>query len=177
MTKSLEKLLAEYEPEASEEIESKAKILKFLQTHQQNAFNRENEIGHITASGFLLNKNATKALLTHHAKLDEWIQLGGHCDGNANVLEVAIKELIEESGINSIEPISKKIFDIDIHQIPKWQNIPAHLHFDIRFLFKVTSNEQIKKNHESKELKWFKNKPNLLPTRSESILRMFRKWS
>ena len=57
-------------------------------------------------------------LLMHHTKLDKWFQLGGHCDGDPDVINVAIKEASEESGIKNIKPLSLEIFDIDIHLIP-----------------------------------------------------------
>ncbi len=109
----------------------------------------------------------------HHAKLNKWVQLGGHCDGNPNVLEVAIKEAKEESGISQIEAVLPSIFDLDIHEIPKTEKFPAHLHYDIRFLLQVTSDDSIQKNHESKALLWIDEKN--LPTQSRSVVRMLEK--
>ena len=118
----------------------------------------------------------SKALLMHHNKLDIWVQVGGHCDGNPNVLEVAIKEAQEESGINGIEPVSEEIFDIDIHLIPGNTREKEHYHYDVRFLLQVTSDEQIVQNRESKELRWIGKKLTSLPTQNPSIIRMFNKW-
>jgi 8-oxo-dGTP pyrophosphatase MutT (NUDIX family) len=112
----------------------------------------------------------------HHVKLNKWFQLGGHCDGNPDVLSVAIKEAQEESGIKSIVPIHKKIFDIDIHLIPANSREKEHYHYDIRFLLQVTSDEQIVQNSESKELKWISKNPHELLTDSPSVVRMFNKW-
>jgi len=172
---SLIKMLNAYHPVAQTEQLFKKDLLEFISQHN-DCFERSLEIGHITASAWILNKSHTHALLMHHSKLDKWFQLGGHCDGNPNVLEVAIKEAQEESGIMSIEPIEHSIFDIDIHLIPANKKEKEHYHYDIRFLLHVTSNERIVQNNESKELRWISTDYNDLPTNLESILRMYNKW-
>ncbi|HJD55491.1 MAG TPA: palindromic element RPE2 domain-containing protein [Rickettsia endosymbiont of Pyrocoelia pectoralis] len=113
------------------------------------------DYGHFTASAFLLNHDKTKFLLTHHKKLNKWLQLGGHCKSDNDILAEAIREAREESGINEIEIISDQIFDIDVHYIPERPNEPAHYHYDIRFLLKTVNNDNFIKNDESQELKWF----------------------
>ncbi|MBI2774893.1 NUDIX hydrolase [Candidatus Dependentiae bacterium] len=132
-------------------------------------------MGHITASAWLLNNDYSQVLLMHHAKLNLWVQLGGHCDGESDVLGVAIKEAQEESGIMGIAPVSTEIFDIDIHLIPANKKEQEHYHYDVRFLLSVTSNESFVQNAESKELKWF-GMNDELPTESRSIMRMIEKW-
>jgi cob(I)alamin adenosyltransferase len=92
----------------------------------------------------------------HHAKLNKWFQLGGHCDEDSNVLAVAIKKAQEKSGIQSIEAVDNEIFDIDIHVIPENSKQKEHLHYDIRFLLRVFNKE--------------------LPTNTQSIIRMHTKW-
>ena len=168
-------LLSSYTPITEEELVYKDKIIEFVKEHR-DCFERTNNEGHITASAWLLNNDAEKALLMHHAKLDDWFQLGGHCDGDPNVLEVAIKEAQEESGIASIEPVSNKIFDIDIHVIPSGTLDKEHYHYDIRFLLKVQGEELTKHNKESKELRWIGKNIHELPSHSRSLTRMFDKW-
>ncbi|HSX13930.1 MAG TPA: NUDIX hydrolase [Chlamydiales bacterium] len=168
---SLLKKLREYLP-TFEEASVHQQTIAFIQMHP-NCFDRSLEIGHITASAWLLDNTGTKALLLHHAKLDCWVQPGGHCDGDTDVLRVAIKEAQEESGISQIEAVSKNIFDLDIHQIPEKGPVKAHLHYDIRFLLQVKSDEIARKNHESRELRWIDE---ILPTNSRSVVRMFEKW-
>jgi 8-oxo-dGTP pyrophosphatase MutT (NUDIX family) len=168
-------LLENYNPIFPEEIVFKKDMLAFVSEHH-NCFERSLSIGHITASAWLLNKDRTKALLTHHAKLGKWFQLGGHCDGNPHVVAVAIKEAQEESGIKNIVPVSQEIFDIDIHLIPENKKEKAHYHYDVRFLLCVTSDEEIKQNKESKELRWIGQNKTDLPTDNLSVVRMFNKW-
>lgn len=166
-------LLQAYNPTPSEN-DTKERMLDFIQKYP-DCFERSLEIGHITASAFLINKTGDKALLMHHAKLDLWVQPGGHCDGNPDAATVALKEAQEESGILGISLLSPAIFDIDIHAIPAHKGVAAHDHYDVRFLLQVTSNEDVVRNSESKDLQWF-GKDDALPTDSVSVTRMFDKW-
>lgn len=168
-------MLERYNPIDQKEQNFKKQIVEFVQKHPE-CFERSLEVGHITGSAWLLNKERTHVLLMHHAKLNMWLQLGGHCDGNADVLAVAVKEAQEESGIMGIEPVLHTIFDVDVHPIPANSREKAHYHYDIRFLLHVTSDEQLSQNSESKELRWIDKNHANLPTHSESIVRMFDKW-
>jgi 8-oxo-dGTP pyrophosphatase MutT (NUDIX family) len=172
---SLQQLLLQYNPHDVAECEYKKRILTFLDTYE-NAFERSLDVGHITASCWLVNKNNTKALLTHHRKLNMWFQLGGHCDGDIDVLGVAIKEAQEESGIREIEPVYRGIFDIDVHLIPENKKEKAHYHHDIRFLLRVVSDEDIVVSDESHDLAWISRNRFDLPTHERSVVRMFDKW-
>lgn len=167
-------LLQKYQPTPEEE-SSKNAMIVFAQSNE-NCFERFLESGHFTASSWLLNKDGSKALLMHHTKLDRWFQLGGHCDGNPDVLAVAIKEAQEESGIEGISAVNSEIFDVDVHTIPEYKGIPEHTHYDIRFLLQVTSDEEIVQNRESKELRWIDKNQDNLPTDERSVTRMFEKW-
>ena len=171
----LVKLLENYFPSSKEEKIYKIRMLDFIKNNK-NCFERSLDEGHFTASAWLLNKNETHALIMHHTKLDIWVQLGGHCDGDSNVLDVSIKEASEESGLSSITPIQEKIFDIDIHLIPENKNQKSHYHYDVRFLLKSENDEEIKQNRESKELRWIDKKQKNLPTKALSVTRMFNKW-
>ena len=174
-TLHLRSLLLKYYPLDAQEKLFKEQILQFIENYD-TCFERSLEIGHITASSWLLNRNGTHALLLHHAKLDRWFQLGGHCDGDPNTLSVAIKEAQEESGIEGIRAVSSEIFDIDVHLIPENSKEKTHLHYDIRFLLQVNSEEEIRQNKESKQLKWVSKDVFDLPTDAPSILRMVKKW-
>lgn len=113
-------------------------------------------------------------LLTHHAKLDRWLQLGGHCDGIADARFVALKEAYEESGLSRIRLMFDQVFDIDIHEIPARGTDPAHLHYDVRFLMQVEAG-RVAASAESHALDWV---PLVQLDRyacSESILRMRRR--
>ncbi|MDP1974627.1 MAG: NUDIX hydrolase [Alphaproteobacteria bacterium] len=173
---SLHHLLNNYFPEDINEINYKQRILDFLSTHQ-NPFARSLKIGHFTASAFLLNTDKTKFLLMHHKKINLWLQPGGHCDGNPDVLAVAIKEAQEESGIMEIIPISTKIFDIDIHTFPGSEKDPEHYHYDVRFLLKTVGNDHFIQNEESHALRWVDLYSSSELSLEHSIKRMVHKYN
>jgi ADP-ribose pyrophosphatase YjhB (NUDIX family) len=168
----LVQLLQTYNSICTQQQIIKQQMLDFLSN--ANCFERTCLPGHFTASAFLLDKDERGALLMHHRKLNQWLQLGGHCDGNNDLLAVAIKEAQEESGITQIIPLSQEIFDLDIHFIPPHKQDPQHLHYDVRFLLKVNSSESIQANHESLKLAWFNG--DILPTNATSVTRLFDKW-
>jgi 8-oxo-dGTP pyrophosphatase MutT (NUDIX family) len=168
-------MLQKYLPLSSEELSSKDRMLSFLKQHD-DCFERSLDIGHFTGSSWLVNCDNTKALLMHHTKLDKWLQLGGHCDGDPDILAVAIKEAQEESGLQNIVAVNENIFDIDVHLIPAKGSLKEHYHYDVRFLLRVTCDEKIIQNHESKELRWIGKSVDDLPTNEPSVVRMFDKW-
>ena len=155
----------------------KSQILNFLDSAQL-PYHRINDVGHFTASGFLLNSDRTKFLLMHHKKLDQWFQPGGHCDGSSDLLQVAIRETIEESGIAEIAPIILDIYDIDVHLIPANAKEKEHYHYDIRFLLKTAGNDTFNQNEESNELRWIdiKDYANSDVEFNHSIERMVKKY-
>lgn len=165
-------MIKRYETVYPEELVFKEKMLEFIFSCD-DCFLRSCRVGHFTSSAFLLNKDKTHVCLMHHAKLNKWMQLGGHCDGDSDVLSVAIKEAREESGIENIKPIKSDIFDIDIHLIPPSSKDDAHYHFDIRFLLHAYDDDDtLVKNHESNELKWVQKAEHDVPS---NVVRMFKK--
>lgn len=141
-------------------------------------FEREHlEPGHITASAWIIDPEQSKVLLLHHKKLARWLQPGGHADGERNCLEVAIREAHEETGISGLIAPTNHIFDLDIHDIPARDNVPAHKHFDIRYLLLADSHYPLVCSSESTEVRWveFSGLPNF--SEEASLLRMLKKFS
>lgn len=110
--------------------------------------------GHLTGSAWIVSPDRSRVLLTHHRKLDKWLQLGGHADGDGNLLAVALREAREESGLTRLRVLSRAIFDCDRHGIPARKTEPAHYHYDLRFLFEADPDEPLAITGESKELAW-----------------------
>lgn len=136
-------------PEDEQAVED---FLVFVEKHE-NCFERTLLEGHITGSCLLLSPDKQKVLLTHHKKLNMWIQLGGHSDGNPDSLDVALREAQEESGIEGVKPIDEQIFSIDIHMIPARKNEPEHYHYDVTYLLQA-EHENYQVSEESHDLKW-----------------------
>ena len=132
-------------------------IDRFLSLLQSpDCFQRTHLPGHITGSAWIVTEDKTQALLVHHAKLNRWLQPGGHADGDENVLTVARKEAEEETGLKNLRLVRDAIFDLDIHRIPERKDFPAHDHYDIRFLFVADPAEKITVSEESHDVRWIR---------------------
>ena len=168
-------LLTRYQKETPSEAEVTTRFIGFV-TANPGCFERSLAIGHVTGSAWVVNEAGTHVLLTHHKKLNKWFQLGGHADGESDILKAALTEVDEESGLASYEPISTEIFDIDIHAIPARKEEPEHYHYDVRFAVRSTGGDDYVVSEESHDLSWVEIAKLAEYTQEESMLRMGRKW-
>lgn len=118
------------------------------------AFDRNPATGHVTGSGFVVSPCRVHTCLIHHAKLDRWLQPGGHCDGLRDAAATAAREVVEETGLVAARLVSPYVFDIDIHEIPARGDDPAHLHYDMRYLFEVPQGAVLEADDDSVGLAW-----------------------
>jgi 8-oxo-dGTP pyrophosphatase MutT (NUDIX family) len=159
--------------EAHEDAMTKATI-RFIETYAESA-ERSLLLGHLTGSAWVVDRTRTRVLLTHHRKLEKWLQLGGHADGEFDLAEVALREAQEESGLKSLRLVSREIFDVDRHRIPARTNEPEHWHYDVRFLIEADADERVIVTNESKALEWIDLARVEKLNAEESVLRMVRK--
>jgi len=135
--------------------------------------------GHITASAWILSHDHSSFLLTHHAKLGRWLQLGGHADGDPDPAAVALREAREESGMEALRLVDAGgmalPFDVDVHLISARGAEPAHLHHDLRYLLVAGPDQALRVSHESHDLGWFPRTRAREVLEGESLLRMARK--
>ena len=117
-----------------------AETIRFVETHE-DCLLRSCGPGHLTGSAWIVDVTRTRTLLTHHRKLDKWLQLGGHADGESDLLAAALREAREESGLTRLRAVSPEIFDVDRHWIPPRKTDPGHYHYDLRFLFEADPSE------------------------------------
>ena len=171
---SLLSLLDSYIPSDGLETEMYLETKQFVIDNPE-CFERTLQVGHITASGWVVSPDRDKALLMHHRKLDRWFQPGGHCDGDPDVANVARKEVEEETALTHFALANDQIFDVDIHLIPANSKDNAHYHYDIRFIFEADPKSELIINMESKDVKWIPIQDVQKLNNSESIMRMVRK--
>lgn len=139
-------------------------------------FLRERLAGHFTASAWLVDRSGMRVLLTHHRKLDRWLQLGGHADGVRDFAQVALTEAEEESGLRDLS-VEHDIFDLDAHDIPEHKGVPAHVHYDVRFVVRAKGDEDFVVSDESHALAWRAIAPLVDDeTMDPSVRRMASKW-
>ncbi len=145
--------LSEYQTPYPSEQRFVSAFLLLLQ--EKGAFERGHMIpGHVTGSAWITDPANQFVLLTHHAKLNRWLQPGGHADGDEDVLRVATREGNEETGVTMLRLVSPAIYDLDIHRIPAKGDVPAHLHYDIRYHFHADKDAPLVVTSESHALAW-----------------------
>jgi 8-oxo-dGTP pyrophosphatase MutT (NUDIX family) len=137
---------------------------------------RELAVGHMTGSAWLVSADGGRVLLTHHRKLDRWLQLGGHADGDPDLARVALREAEEESGLPGLA-VEGGIFDLDRHAIPARGDEPEHWHYDVRYVVRAGDSEAFAVSDESHALAW-KDIGELAAddAADDSLRRMARKW-
>lgn len=148
-----------YSPFNEQEQFDKIEILKQLE-NIPSIFSRDNKNAHMTASAWIVNHNRTKVLMIHHNLYNSWSWLGGHADGDENLLNVAQKEVLEESGLNTITPISEDIYSLEVLTVDGHEKhgtyVPSHLHLNITYLFEADENEALFiKPDENSDVAWF----------------------
>lgn len=150
-------------------------FLALLADHE-NPFERERLAGHFTGSAWLVDRRGERVLLTHHRKLGRWLQLGGHADGDRDLAQVALREAIEESGLDDLR-LEAGLFDLDRHWIPERGDVPGHWHYDARYVVRAGDNEAFVVGEESLDLAW-RPVVDLVDEAAadDSVRRMARKW-
>ena len=172
-------LLERYAARHPAEGATTARVLRLLRD-EPRCFERDCFPGHVTASAWIVSRESRSVLLTHHRKLDRWLQLGGHTDGESDVLASALREAREESGLEVLVPIPfadpPRILDVDVHEIPARGAEPAHQHHDVRFLLEASEHAPLRRQvADSKALRWFPAAGLEAQFSEESLARMARK--
>lgn len=155
---SVIKEIQNYVPQNQDEIACQKEMLSFLRAFKSQAFSRENEEGHFSASCIVVNEEKTKVLFVYHLIYQSWSFVGGHTDGNMNLFSVAKKELKEETGIIPIKTLPyfvaiQKLF-VPEH-IKQGKVIKEHNHYDVCYLFMAKESAPLKiKEDENKAVAW-----------------------
>jgi len=151
-----------------------ADTVRFVEAHA-DCFLRSQLSGHLTGSAWIVDPARTRTLLTHHRKLDKWLQLGGHADGDSDLRAVALREAREESGLTRLRLVADEPFDVDRHLIPERKSVPAHFHYDLRFVIEADPAEPLAISDESHDLAWVELGRVTQLNSEESMERMVRK--
>lgn len=165
-------VLESYVPWSDEQAETRARMIAFVDDHPFDAHLRSLLEGHLTASALVIDARRERGLLTFHKKLGRWLQLGGHCDGDANLAGVALREATEESGIAGLA-IDPTPIDVDVHAIPARRDEPEHLHLDTRFVVHAPPDAMLGMSDESLDLRWFTARELDALTTDDSVRRLF----
>ncbi|HRF83033.1 MAG TPA: NUDIX hydrolase [Pseudoxanthomonas sp.] len=158
------------------EAEAVAQFRRLLQD-PANPYLRQRLAGHFTGSAWVVSADGHRTLLTHHRKLDRWLQPGGHADGDADLARVALREAEEETGVAGLRLQDGTIFDLDRHWIPARREVPGHWHHDVRYVVRAGADERFTVSAESHDLAWREIADIAADAASDdSMRRMAAKW-
>ena len=151
--------IEKYIPYNEQEISDKELMLEYINTFD-DVLTRENKMCHFTASNWIVNKDRTKILMIYHKIYKSWAWTGGHADGDSDLLNVALKEAREETGLNNLKLLSDGIYGLQIltvdSHIKRGKFVSSHLHLDCCFLFEANEEDELKiKEDENSGVKWF----------------------
>ncbi len=154
---NLKEQIENYEPFDEQEERDKEQMLAFINTFD-DVLTRENTFGHFSASAFVVNKDRTEMVVVYHIINDGWIYPGGHADGIENLLEVAVREVKEETGLD-VKVLDEKIYGIQSApvkgHIKRGKYVSAHIHFDCIYLMEADDTiPLVFREDESKGVKW-----------------------
>ena len=147
-------LLTAYDPSDPAEQAYRTRMLDLAAVSHDPFRRTDYDPGHFTASGFVLHPDGDRVLLVHHARLGIWVQPGGHVDpGDVGLMAASHREITEETGLDTLTPVTDGIVDVDIHAFGASGDQPDHLHFDVRFAF-VSATDGLDPNNEVLEAIW-----------------------
>lgn len=158
-------IVVQYLGKFQSEHERQENILGWLERNKNSdLFARTNFDGHITTSAFIVDEGKGEMLLLKHKTLGKWFQPGGHTEGDRSLVESALREAMEETGIPAgelnyfaLSQNEELPIDIDSHHIPanERKQEPGHFHHDFRYLFLYSGNRDNAFNKaESTGMKW-----------------------
>ena len=155
----LREALRNYKPFNEQEEKDREQILYFLERGDL-VYTRESRDAHMTASAWVTNRARSKIVMAYHNIYDSWAWLGGHADGEKNLLLVAEKEAMEESGLRFVRPVMEDIFSIEILTVSGHMKngsyVPSHLHLNVTYLVEADEAERLRvKEDENSGVAWF----------------------
>ena len=159
MEYTLTEQIRSYQPMNAQEERDKELILHCLET-EKNIFTRQNRLAHMTASAWIVNPERTKVLMAYHNIYHSWSWLGGHADGETDLLKVALKEAREESGIHHVKPVSEQIYSLEVltvdGHVKRGEYVSSHLHLNVTYLLQAEETDVLHiKEDENSNVGWF----------------------
>ena len=157
---NLKEEIENYKPYNEQEEKDKQMMIQYLNTFD-DVLTRKNEFGHFTASAWVVNKEKTKVLMIYHNIYKSWAWTGGHADGESNLLDTAIRELKEETGVENVKILKDGIFSLEIvcvnGHIKNNKYVSSHVHLNLTYLLEVDEKEVVRiKEDENSGVKWIK---------------------
>ena len=148
-----------YRPFNEQEAADKALILSFLENNP-DAFFRTNRIAHMTASAWVVNPARDRVLMVYHRIYDSWSWTGGHADGDEDLANVALREVREETGVQSARLVSDEILSLEVLTVDghekRGEYVSSHLHLNVTYLIEADEHDPLTVcEEENSDVRWF----------------------
>ena len=168
-----------YRPYNEQEARDKSVMLDCLRAFA-DVFTRENRLAHMTASAWVVNERFDRVLMAYHNIYDSWSWLGGHADGEEDLLAVALKEVREESGVRNVHPASEDIFSLEVltvdGHVKRGQYVSSHLHLNVTYLLEADEEQALhEKPDENSGVRWFALRDVIPNTREPEMRVVYQK--
>ena len=155
----LASVLKTYHPWNRQEERDIAEILRRLEQGEK-LHTRDNAAAHLTVSAWVVSPDRTQVLMAYHNLYDSWAWLGGHADGEQDLLSVALREAREESGLTDIRPVSDRIYSLEILSVNGHRKngiyVPSHIHLNLTYLLEADPSALLRhKPDENSAVAWF----------------------
>jgi 8-oxo-dGTP pyrophosphatase MutT (NUDIX family) len=114
---------------------------------------------HVTGSAIVVHPPSQRVLLRWHARMQGWLQVGGHGDpGESDPFAVAVREAREETGLSDLtawpDPLEPRVVQVAIVPVPAGKGEPPHEHADIRYALQTTTPDAVQPEDEVAQLRW-----------------------
>ena len=118
--------------------------------------------------------------MIYHNIYKSWAWTGGHCDGDEDLLHVALKEAEEETGLKNIKVLSPQIASLEIitvdGHIKRGKYVSSHVHLNCTFFFFLDEEEVLRiKPDENSGVKWFDINEVTKVTNEEKMIDIYNK--
>lgn len=176
---TLREQIRQYTPYNEQEEQDQKVMLEFID-NSKNVLSRENQVAHFSASAWIVNQDRTKVLMIYHNIYDSWAWTGGHADGEADLLGVAIREAMEETGLETVTPVQSEIFSLEIltvnGHVKRGNYVSSHLHMNVTYLLEADENEMISiKPDENSGVRWIPNEEAVAASSEPWMRRIYAK--
>ena len=145
-------------PWNEQEAADRGALLSLLEG-EQAPYGREDP-AHLTASAWVVSPDRRQVLLAYHKLYDSWAWLGGHADGDRDLLATALREVREESGLEAVRPVSRDIYSLEILTVDghekRGRYVSSHLHLNLTYLLEADPAAPLRcKPDENAQVAWF----------------------
>ena len=156
---TLERALEAYRPWNAQEAQDRAELLRRLRSGE-DLYTRDNAAGHLTASAWVVSPDRKQVLMAYHNLYGSWAWLGGHADGDRDLLAAAVREVREESGLEDVRAVTPGIYSLEILPVAGHEKrgvyVPSHLHLNVTFLLEADPAAPVRrKPDENSAVAWF----------------------